>query len=313
MGRTSRYKKIKSCDPFSKTGGSVGNAKSAAYIWGTGDNGSGKPKRKSKTALRLQQQKMARKLRKFKDKGLQQKKRDEWILSSSQQGQMNRPPSDDEDEFDMNDLQGSVRTARLEDTLSSKGEESMETLSGVTRVVNNPLDEMKEAEKLLKQHATTTDQQKQYEGRREGESKNAFSKRVKAETRQIIKQQTLDTLNPEKKKRKKEFLNNKKKRKKRKQQQQQQQSFDNDNDHDDHDIQREDHIPFGHQVERPPTFQSLPRGATTKKKAHNNKDNNKNALNVKAEQANLEQMRLQVQEQYAAIKARRKRGGDFHL
>jgi hypothetical protein len=176
------------------------------------------------------------------------------------------------------------------------------------------------------------------EGRMVGESKNAYSKRVKQETRQIIQRANQQAHNPEKRLKKKEFLTMKKKNgKKRKN------KFINDNDDndvsqvdDDNDNQNEisgklltgeqavaareraTRVQFGEQAERPPNFTQLPRGAnpigTMKKpKLTSSSTNIRSQQEIDAEALAMDRIRMKVQAQYAEIKARRRNNGDFHL
>jgi hypothetical protein len=64
-------------------------------------------------------------------------------------------------------------------------------------------------------------------------------------------------------------------------------------------------VKFGEQAERPPIFQHVPRGGDKKRHFHQMQSSN---------DAALEALRLQAQNQYARIKAQRKQSGRaFHL
>ena len=331
MGRTSKYKKIKAFDPYSKkNGGKI--SLDTVGIWGLGDNGA-KPKKRSRTAERLRNEKLNRKLKRQKSVN---PKAGAAVASSSNNGRdaFNRPPSDDEDDFDLTDMEGSLKRQKtvaveiLEDADNHKnstllhsvkaGATTSEPLSSSSNGHHGVIskDEIKEATKLLK-----LDKDKsaaKHEGRRENESKNAFDRRAKLETRQIIKQENLKELNPEKRRRKKEFLKQKK-QKKRKGGQRSQLEDNNDDDADDAGYHAIDKIAFGEQAERPPVFKVLPRGASNKnsnagsKKSARDKKVIQTKEEIEAEQENLERMRRKVQEQYNLIKAKRKRAGEFHL
>jgi hypothetical protein len=167
-------------------------------------------------------------------------------------------------------------------------------------------------------------------GRMEGETKRAYHKRVKADTRRIIKDQKVSKRNPEKKQRKKEFLNNKKKKKKG-QAYGSYQTEDSADDSDDETMTtggdtfvtgeqavaargRATAVKFGEQALRPPEFRQLPRGAS--KKTSQKKLSSANGMSqtqIAAEQEAMELVRRKVQAQYAVIKAKRKLRGDFHL
>lgn len=320
MGRTAKYKKIKAFDPYSKQNGGRINYDTVG-IWGFGDNGA-KPKKRSRTAERLRQEKQQRRLKRQKHLG-SSKSINELMGGKSNDG-LNRPPSDDEDEFDIEDIQGSIKqekpeTSILEDTNTKKmtlptvktslPEKSLEAHGTIDKK------EIKEAEKLLKHDAKGKDSSANkssiHEGRRENESKRAYKRRVKTETNQIIRQQKMSELNPEKRRKKKEFLNQKKK-KKRSKASNSVEFGDDDNDDEVFSNRVVDEVPFGEQAERPPTFKAVPRGARVKESGSGKKTIKTNA-DIEAEQENLERMRRKVQEQYAIIKAKRKREGDFHL
>jgi hypothetical protein len=168
-----------------------------------------------------------------------------------------------------------------------------------------------------------------------GESKRAYHKRTKVETRNVILQSTMTTLqrNTEKLQKKKEFLNLKKKHPKNKQGRKR--SF-NDSDmteYNDVDVEgdgdyldNDDPVRFGEQAERPPTFRQLPRGAQSKKKnkfqqnalpAHNHHQhqhhqNTESSKTVSAKEMELFQRKVQAQ--YAAVRVKRRQAGEgFHL
>lgn len=174
----------------------------------------------------------------------------------------------------------------------------------------------------------------------QGESKRAYNKRVKQETRQIIQRANKQEHNPEKRQKKKDFLNQKKKRGKRKASayNNNSDSDDNGNEHDEDDVDddapvgklltgeqavaardRETQVRFGEQAERPPVFKQLPRGAAKKSVATASsakKHKSTSLLNpaeMEAEQHAMDLLRRKVQAQYAAIKAQRKLYGDFHF
>jgi len=311
-------------------------------VWGLGDNGV-RPKKRSRTAERMQQEKMNRKL-----KLLRRINPNATLSSLAATTKANRQ-SIIQDDFDMKDLTGSLSKEKpskesllLEDandsilvknTVSMKPPSSREADLSSNKQSIIDRKELKEASQLLKTTVTEATApnaaKKKHLGRQANESKRAYNKRVQAETRQIIKQQKTSESNPEKKRKKKEFLNAKKKHKKKGthagsshakyNNTNSEDEFDSD-DHGDsrrqNQQQQQDDVHFTVQADRPPTFQSLPRGAFQKKQQHaGNKKNNGSLTDqeVRQEQDNLERMRLQVQQQYAIIKAKRKRAGDFHL
>jgi hypothetical protein len=158
------------------------------------------------------------------------------------------------------------------------------------------------------------------QARIEGESKRAYAKRTKIETRHIIQQSTTEK-NSEKIKLKKEFLNQKKKNKKSKKKGSVSTYDPNEmDDYTKHDMTLDapaqpEHVHFTEQAERPPMFKQLPRGA--KEKGKKGKDQSKTSgmtdVQVEAEKKTMDLMRRKVQAQYDVIKARRKRAGEFHL
>lgn len=157
-------------------------------------------------------------------------------------------------------------------------------------------------------------QQNHIQDRFEGESMRAFEKRVKQETAQILKRE-LRPLGTKKKTKRNEFLKMKKAKKKGKTIAGILNARNIDESEDENNM---DMPVFGDQVERPPEFKQLPRGALAKKqnKRSGNATNEAGLLKDEkqiAEQRNLEKLRERVQQQYAAIKAQRKKEGQFHL
>lgn len=352
MGRVARYKKIKKCDPYSKeNGGRL--VLDRVGVWGFGDNGR-KAKKRSKTAEKL------RLLRKKRESSASA------TTSSSSNKKQQRWGGDDfdappvaGDDFDLADLLGTLKKDKpiVETTVAATKisvpvttKTDLATTTTTTSVASKPAttavheDEQVQEAKLLK-----VDKQLQKKessssftvslGRMEGESKRAYNRRVKAETRQIIKNQKVDNRNPEKKKRKKEFLNNKKKKKQKKGQwtagNDSDEDNDNNSDDDDHNAPeakkggfvtgeqavaaRDIAVKFGEQAERPPEFRQLPRGATKKKAPGStsmmasSKAHPMSQTRIAAEQEAMEVMRRKVQAQYAVIKSRRRSNRDFHL
>ena len=181
------------------------------------------------------------------------------------------------------------------------------------------------------------------DGRMVGESKNAYSKRVKQETRQIIQRANQQAHNPEKRLKKKEFLTLKKKNgtsKKRKNKfvnnDDNDDAFQLDDDNDYNNIGKSDRlltgeqavaareratrVQFGEQAERPPNFTQLPRGAIDLKNKKKQKmslssssTSFKTQQDIDTEAFAMDLIRKKVQAQYAEIKARRRNNGDFHL
>jgi hypothetical protein len=315
MGRVARYKKIKDVDPYSKKNGGRVDLGTVG-IWGLGENG-----RKAKKRSRRSEQ-----LRSSRTKG--RRSEDEGF---------DLPPSGKRDEFDINDLVGSIKKQKMVNPLRDDAPTAKEDLlfaadkvkvgGNIATIPKDDHDEKKAARILnvqsqVQKEVAKTEAKKH--ARMEGESKNAFNKRTRAETRQIIKQ-TSETKNPEKKLKKKEFLN-KKKHKKRGGATDSDGNFANyDNGYDDQDtlitgeraIAMVDEVRFGEQAERPPVFRQLPRGAKIKsyssKQEQSDKTTGMTDDDVMAESRAMEMMRRKIQAQYNAVKLKRRRAGDFHL
>ena len=225
MGRVAKYKKVKSFDPYSKQ--NRGNIDLPSVgVWGLGDNGRRKKKRSQK-AEKMHARKLKQKSKKYKG--------DKFM----DDGGFDVPPTET-DEFDMADLVGSIKRQKVE-TKDLLGSSSITTTTAATTTMNqNKRQTPEEYDQIVTKdgnvaHIPKTNQdetkvnkmlklQEQFDkksslmatksyARMEGESKNAYNKRTRAETRQIIKQ-TNTVKNHEKLARKKEFLKQKKKRKK---------------------------------------------------------------------------------------------------
>ena len=257
MGRVAKYKKVKSFDPYSKKNrGALDLSK--VGIWGLGDDGR-KIKKRSQKAERLY---LAKQARADKRGGGKNKKQHTTSTARAQAAAaesrdfFDAAPSAFHDEFDMQDLVGSVKKQNIEtvpdavETIvalpvaaaasASSGTENNDgahttttaataTEAAATEAATQPppphADEEEEewtVTKLLRlEQQDERQQQKQQHaahGRRDGESKRAYHKRTKLETNLLIKESQMKsgTRNPERRKLKKEFLNNKKKNKKRK-------------------------------------------------------------------------------------------------
>ena len=179
----------------------------------------------------------------------------------------------------------------------------------------------------------------QISGRKEGESMRAFERRVKEETRLILLEQASESklTSKEKAAKKKEFLKTLKSKKKnrkggggggRPRSGSSDDEYGSDGGNGDDGggglvtgeravaaaarAAASSGAAIHDQVERPPTFELLPRGATKKAKKEGGKlgmDEQKR----RAEQRAMDNLRAKVQAQYAVIKQKRKRAGDFHL
>jgi hypothetical protein len=299
MGRVSRYKKIKSCDPYSKkNGGRVDLSK--VGVWGLGNNGQ-KLKKRSKRSETLRRGK---------------------TKPSEEAGGFDLPPSA-KDEFDMEDLVGSVKKQKIETLRDSPPDPSAHkiTIQGNVATIPKTAEDEKRMSRFLQVEKQLNEKEIKEktasQARVEGESKRAYAKRTKVETRQIIHQSTTEK-NSEKINKKKAFLNQKKKNKKKG-------SVSNYDPNEMSDYTKQDialdtpaepeHVHFTEQAERPPMFTKLPRGA--KEKSKKGKDQSKLSGmtddQVEEEKKTMDLMRRKVQAQYAMIKDKRKRAGDFHL
>lgn len=162
------------------------------------------------------------------------------------------------------------------------------------------------------------------EGRKEGESFTAFKKRLREETKMALIEDKLKTRKmniPDdetlsKAQRRKNYLNMKKKKKKG--------SALTHNSVEEIGLDEGEVInrteqfssvpSFLDQVEQPPIFKQLPRGSEKKpsgKRTSHKSDTNESK--IRAEQNSMEALRREVQTQYSIIKAKRKKGRNFHL
>jgi Txe/YoeB family toxin of Txe-Axe toxin-antitoxin module len=310
MGRVAKYKKIKSCDPFSKKNG---GKQSMLGIWGLDDNGR-RAKKRSATARNLKQNKFKKQNR------------------GQEEDMFDLPPTEGDD-FDLSDI---LRIKKIKPPALELLEETKFATNTVTvvpkydsdvdkthkEIVQDPMLEEKRVNRILKIKPDRPNIVKKVE-RFPGESRKAFERRIKSETRQLIRNEELQRHNPEKRQRKKEFLNKKKKMRGKSQND----SGDGDNDYrvgvaatlhaSDGFVTGEQAVArmaLGDQVERPPVFNQLPRGASVKVKmtTSTNLSQNKNE-SIAAEQKAMENMRRKAQAQYALVKAKRRKAGDFHL
>ena len=190
---------------------------------------------------------------------------------------------------------------------------------------------------------TKKESKSQISGRREGESMRAFERRVKEETRLILLEQASKSklVSKEKVAKKKEFLKSLKSKKKNRKGGGgagggRPRSGSSDDEYGSDDgyggggggglVTGERAVAAAaraaasgaaihDQVERPPTFELLPRGATRKatKKAKEGEKLGMDEQKRRAEQRAMDNLRLKVQAQYNVIKQKRKRAGDFHL
>ena len=315
MGRVARYKKVKSVDPF---------AKARTWTDDVGDTSNiRRIKKRSKTAQKMKDQKNKRLHGKNADK--KRGNNDGFDL-----------PPDGEDEFDMSDLIGSVKKEKLKsDDLLKGNNPILENAISTNSSINGKL-----ASKVKKVDALgVKDGSGQLESNSNQSKKNSKTTSkgmeitVHTPTREIIaacanpktQQQASDEGGNTKQAKRKAFFEQKKlKKRKRKDE------FEDDND--DYDTRTNtissvtrqsksqsatQKVPVARsviddQVERPPIFSALPRGATSKKKKlavhkEKNEDSDKKADRIRKEQQALEAMRERVMKQYAILRESRRR------
>jgi len=397
MGRVARYKKVKAFDPYSKQNGHGRRMMSLEKVgvWGLGDNGR-KAKKRSLTAQKLMAQKLKHRKNKKGDKNTYDEGKYDFdippepgddfdlndLVGSLKPQTCVVPEEEEQDSKKEQATAGdSQQLSRLPVTVNEKlqteamspnntkkepSDLKQEQLSSSLKATlpETDAEEHRVAKLLNLEQQLATSQKKQQQkqqmdnmNRLPGESKNAYRRRVAMETRQIIKRETQQARNPEKRQRKKEFLTAKKKRKKGGGSG----SFsdgggtntnngDEDLGNDDDDdvlctgeqayAARASHVPaFGEQAERPPTFRQLPRGAdkNMNRSSHtlladglvanpkvvlstmaaqmlssSRSSDHQDAPQTEREQA-VELARRKAQAQYAMLKAKRKKAGEFHL
>lgn len=303
MGRVARYKKLKSCDPFAKNGGVMTD------MWGEGNNGQ-RAKKRSLTSQKLRSK----------------RKRGAFSEQQEDTAGFDLPPSG-KDDFDIHDLVGSLKKEKpvevlKEDTVDRQANKRLkvEVAAGPEQALS--LEKETREARILKINLEKKKDQL-VAPRMEGESKKAFYKRMQTEAKRAIRNEKIEeTSNPEKKQRKKEFMKLKKQKKKKGGN-----VADGELNRSGYGSEDESNglvtgeraaaaqkVVFGDQVERPPTFQVLPRGAIAKKSNSSGKSNNAMSnAQQHAEQRSMEKMREMVQARYALIKAQRKMGikGNF--
>jgi hypothetical protein len=392
MGRVSKYKKIKACDITTrgKNGAAGGTNAGFASGWGYGNDGR-KAKKKSLTAIHHQKRKAMEKSKRKQQQephgGQGHKERhfnaappeeDEFDLADLNtvkqhkrqrldHGLITVAPTAITPTSDTAAAAAAIDTPPIDTTPGDDG-------NGVSASKwNNATNDeaLREArflkvvsrentQQLMKQQSAQAPGGKgnnnkvaPIKGRMEGESMRAFERRLREETRLILRQEVKEgagsrnNANPEKYAKKKEFLKNKKAKKKAPKRSSRDMDSDDDED-DNHNYNANSGSTggsdgfmtgeravaaaaaasrspaFGEQAERPPVFTLLPRGARALEKARQAKtmmnkknvaanDNGTKESKIEAEQRSMEAMRNKVQAQYELIKARRKEAGDFHL
>lgn len=327
MGKVARYKKIKACDPFSKS-----STKRKSGLFGFGGEAILDPRRKRSL------KKQARRARK---KG---------ILNVDKTGGFDAPPDSDEDDFNLADLDN-IKTSKKEKKLaeeslslgftstkssSIKSENTDEknsnkknsTTSNLTYTIPQSEKEEQQMYRDLNVNPRSNDKVKQ-NGQKSNESVRQYKDRLQNETQMLIAK----SKNPSKKndsnknamisndggaddelvkgraQRKKEYLKKKKLKKKKRSGTNMQgedsddYAIDNDDDNDSSFVTiTQQQIGLTEQAERPPEFTMLPRGSDKIKKRRMAQD--------KVEQAkerSIERLKSQVEASYALLKEKRKK------
>lgn len=366
MGRLSRYKKIKSIDPFAKNGSwksDIGDTTTLRRV-----------KKKSKTSLKMKEDKMN------KLKGRKKKKGDDGADRKSggcngfgEDDGYDLPP-DGEDEFDLNDMLGTVKkhkrkTNLLLDTNSAShlkpvsssggGEKWTATVEKDRRGIGAPSngnkdDNNTQSSKNQKNKPNNSNNKAntKLDGTLTITAKTSIREIIEAHKNPETKKQTKNKKSPNaltKQEKKKAFLNNKKLKKRKRGN-----GASDDEDEEEyanqqalhalhsqsrssstqpkqaktkeHAVKQQNHTHtmvarsvMDIQVERPPTFTTLPRGANklakNQKAKHSNKnegntlreeDDNAKAQRIRKEQQALEAMREKVMKQYAILRESRR-------
>lgn len=329
MGRVARYKKVKAFDPYSSKNGGRLDADTVG-VWGLGESGR-RARKRSRTSQKLRTLRKKNPLGASADFDVAPEQHDDFDLADLV-GSLKREknPLDEEDMKQKPYVPPKLASDRTATAAPSK--------TKTTAAAADPKE--KEQAKLLKkvqQQVSNKLTEPNFEDRRPGESRRAYNRRVKLETRQIIRKERQMEHNPLKRQKKKEFLNSKKKKRSRRA------AFDHSDDDscaiDERTEQAEGklltgeqavaararatQVHFGEQAERPPVFHQLPRGAKNHSKGQSyNKGTGKTygsgsggmkEEEIEAERQAMDLMRRKVQAQYAAIKAKRKQAGEFHL
>ncbi|KAL7465974.1 hypothetical protein ACHAXS_006298 [Conticribra weissflogii] len=345
MGRVARYKKVKSIDPF---------AKKSTWDSDFGDTTCGslrRVKRRSKTALKLKEQKM-KKLQKRGKMGTSEEKRKRGGSNGWGDDDGYDLPPDGEDEFDMADLMGSVKTQAVKPTKILESRNKTTTISSPSAIEEKWTRKVEAVDLrgISIEHGTNEKpssskgtQQKQADSKKSNinSKKNSASLTITAKTptKDIIaafsnpktakaknekKQITITSPSSmSKQEKRKAFMEHKKAKKRNRGN-----NFDGDND----DIGYNEYNAasgtkmapivarnvIGDQVERPPIFSTLPRGASKNKKPKTTKNSSQQndkeredekAQRIRKEQLALVAMRDNVMKQYAILREKRRSGG----
>ena len=379
MGRVSRYKKVKSIDPFAKNGSwksDIGDCSTLKRV-----------KRKSKTAIRMKEQKINKLQRRRGGKAnAGDRKKSGGCNGYGDDDGYDLPP-DGEDEFDLSDILGSVKKQphKINPLLDDDGTDAQRLIAkpslvgaatatsvGKKTTDNNNMNAPSSKKQKQKNNDTNDIKQKKmnkanvkYDGTQPITAKTSTKEIIAAFSNPNKQKQTNNNNNDNdatsststKKDKKKAFLA-KKKTKKRKQSGMNNYDSDDDYAHQQalqalhsqssststthtlssttqntpkkqHEIQQPNYShtmiarsSLNDQVERPPTFSTLPRGANklsknkTKQQKHGDtakatkdeEDNSDKAMRIRKEQQALEAMRARVMAQYAVLRESRRSG-----
>jgi hypothetical protein len=342
MGRVARYKKVKSVDPF---------AKARTWTDDVGDANLRRTKKRSKTAQKLKDQKNNKLQRRLRGKEVEKKKRGGSNGWGDDDG-FDLPP-DGEDEFDMNDLMGSIKKQAVKSSDLFKGKNPALDFVSASKGRSSSTEAKlsQKTEKVdLRGASTATTQQKQAQNNTSQPKKNdkknetaAKSSAITAHTptREIIaacsnpkkQQQPGDDCKTSKQSKRKAFLEQKKLKKRKRG------KYDDFEENDFGSLdktssaakqQLQSSMPIAtaakskpqsqpvapiarslidDQVERPPIFSALPRGAKKKKTASAEKPDDGDGKDdrIRKEQQALEAMRERVMKQYAILRESRRR------
>lgn len=327
MGRVSKYKKIKAIDPYSKQNKHHIQKNKSLLLGSCREEGE---LRQKKLEKRIQKQLQRRRSSKAKKS-----------RTGDKSTFFDLPPDDIEDEFDLSTL--TVR--RNENTSQNLKTQTREIVGSSSHIplqhakqtfvgeeANRELQQELKTSRLLKIGSISKQSSYKNEdrttqkvhGRLEGESMKAFTRRINQETAMILKESLtqqnggvsrLKQMNPMKYEKKIQHLNKKKEKKRQMATllvKQQRLSMEHEGASTDETLitgeyaSRQAASLLHDQVERPPTFSVLPRGAKLLPSKSNNKDgflSNVKSSNISKE---LEQYRARVQAQYALIKERKR-------
>ena len=365
MGRVSRYKKVKSIDPFSKNGSwksDVGDCSTFRRV-----------KKKSKTAIKMKEQKLNKLQRRMRggnknDNGIIVRKKSGGCNGYGDDDGYDLPP-DGEDEFDLKDILGSIKKQKskpdplLDGIVANKmpivkPSVSMSSTSTTTSSTNKSTDNKKSKKKNDSNMKKISSKANiKYDGTQKITAKTSTKEIIEACSNPKLQKQSNgnningdDTTTTNKQEKRKAYLA-KKKQKKRKRSpddsdnedyQQALQSLHSQNtsstsppttnkqnkQQKQHEVQQQNYThtmiarsSLNDQVERPPTFTTLPRGAHKLLKNNKNKkdrqkhegkdidgDDSDKAKRIRKEQLALEAMRERVMKQYAVLRESRRSG-----